>query len=331
MGPIRILFNHQCFYHLLILLPELLIYPAMLLKRVFAATCMIALLTACLWLDVDYFHDSLMLHALFLIGVFFSFREFWPLCRATGHQTFSIWGTFCGCALVLVNYWTLHLATPGTVEALKQASNLFKGALAVSILGTFVLTAKRSQFSASLGGVAVTCLGLFYIYFLPSFVLSLRHLNPHTGLIGGPVEDWNVFGHKMVVATIVLAKGCDVWAYLAGRMLGKHKAFPRLSPGKTVEGVVAGLAGSVLASIFLWWDQVGVLPHNIFSLKLACLLGFCIGLAGMMGDLAESLLKRSAGAKDAGTIVPGYGGAMDVVDSLMVAGPVAYFLISAII
>ena len=98
-----------------------------------------------------------------------------------------------------------------------------------------------------------------------------------------------------------------------------------------MEGVVAGLLGSVLTSVFLWWDKIGILPHDIFSFNKACLLGFCIGLAGMMGDLAESLLKRSAGAKDAGHIVPGYGGTMDVVDSLMVAGPVAYFLISAMI
>ena len=167
----------------------------MLGKRLIAAACMIVLLTACLWLDLEYFRDSLMLHALFLLFAFLSFREFWPLCRATGHQTFSVWGTFCGCALVGVNYWTLHLATyPGTAEALKRASNLSMGALAAAILGAFVLTAKRHQFSASLGGVAVTCLGLFYIYFLPSFVLDLRHLNPHTGLIGGPVDEWNLFG-----------------------------------------------------------------------------------------------------------------------------------------
>ena len=290
---------------------------------------MIAMLTGCMWLDLEYFRDSIMLHALFLLFAFFSFREFWPLCRSTGHQTFSVWGTFSGCALVVVHYWTMHLATPpgGTPEALKDAANLSMGALAIAVLGAFFLTARRHEFSASLGGVAVTCLGLFYIYFLPSFVLNLRHLNPRDGLIGGPVADWNLFGHKMVVATIVLAKGCDVWAFLVGKMLGRHKAFPMLSPGKTVEGVIAGLVGSTLTSVFLWWPVIGVLTP--FGLVKSCVIGFCIGFSGMMGDLTESLLKRSAGAKDAGHVVPGYGGAMDVVDSLMVAGPVAYFLIPA--
>jgi len=82
-------------------------------------------------------------------------------------------------------------------------------------------------------------------------------------------------------------------------------------------------------SLFLTWDRIGLL--TIFGPWRACIIGFCIGLAAILGDLSESLLKRSAGAKDAGEIVPGYGGAMDVIDSLMVAGPVAYFLIPAMI
>ena len=302
----------------------------MLVKRIIAATCMITLLAAAMWVDLYVFHDSIMLHLVFLIGAFLSFLEFWPLCRATGHQTFSVWGTLSGCSLVVVHYFTMRLATnPGTKESVQQAANLFSGTLAVAILGAFFLTARRSQFAASLGGVAVTCLGLLYIFYLPSFVLKLRHLNQITGLVGGPVPEWNLFGHKMVVATIVLAKGCDVWAFLIGRVLGRHKAFPVLSPGKTVEGVAAGLIGSILTALFLRWEPISVLPASSFTFASACVLGFCIGFAGIMGDLAESLLKRSAGAKDAGHVVPGYGGTMDVVDSLMVAGPVAYFLIPA--
>ena len=306
----------------------------MLGKRVFAATCMISLLALAMWLDLYVFKDSVMLHAAFLLVAFLSFREFWLLCRATGHQTFSIWGTLSGCALIVVHYCCMHLVSfsaPGATEilALKEASNLSMGALAIAVLGTFLLTAKRHQFEASLGGVAVTCLGLLYIFFLPSFVLKLRHLNGNTGLIGGPLTDWNLFGHHMVVATIVLAKGCDMWAYLIGRLLGRHKAFPLLSPGKTIEGVAAGLVGSMLTALFLRWDAIGVLSS--FTVINACALGLCIGLAAIMGDLAESLLKRSAGAKDAGHVIPGYGGAMDVIDSLMVAGPVAYFLIPVMI
>jgi phosphatidate cytidylyltransferase len=300
----------------------------MLGKRLLAATCMISALTGVLWLDVHVFHDSIGLHLLFLVVACISFIEFWKLCRATGHQTFSVWGTVSGCGLILVHYWAMHVASASSVniDDLQRASDLQTGALAVAILGAFLLTAWRHQFEASLGGVAVTCLGLLYVFFLPSFVLKLRHIGEN-GQIGG--TNWNVFGNKMVVATIILAKGCDSWAYLFGRKLGKHKAVPSLSPGKTVEGFAAGLIGSMLMSLFLHWHPIGIL--SAFSPVRSCIIGFSIALAAILGDLSESLLKRSAGAKDAGEIVPGYGGAMDVIDSLMVAGPVAYFLIPAML
>lgn len=300
----------------------------MLGKRFLAATVMIILLTVALWTDLNVFKDSLLLHGLFLIGAFFSFREFWPLCRATGHQTFSVWGTLSGCGLVAAHYYSMHLMSQPSAGRMtvQIAWDITTGGLAVAILGAFLLTARRHHFEASLGGVAVTSLGLLYIYFLPSFLLKLRHMGLN-GEIGG--TQWNQFGHKMVVATVVLAKGCDVWAYLVGRALGRHKAFPNLSPGKTIEGVAAGLIGSSLTALFLRWEPIEILDD--FSIVKALLIGFIIGVAGILGDLTESLLKRSAGAKDAGHVVPGYGGAMDVVDSLMVAGPVAYFLIPAMI
>jgi len=299
----------------------------MLKQRVLAAAVLTLALAGAMWVDLERLQDSALLHAVFVVGAYFSFREFWALCRATGHQTFSIWGTLSGCGLVAVHYWAMRLSVHSRGPAdLLLASDLLWGALALAILGAFILTARRRQFAASLGGVAVTCLGLLYIYFLPSFLLKLRHIGEN-GMLGGP--NWNRFGNHMVVATVVLAKGCDVWAYLVGRWVGRHKAFPALSPGKTIEGVIAGLAGSVLMALFLNWGPIGVLSK--FSVPKACVIGFCVGLAGIMGDLSESLLKRSAGAKDAGNTVPGYGGMMDVVDSLMVAGPVAYFLIPAML
>jgi phosphatidate cytidylyltransferase len=139
--------------------------------------------------------------------------------------------------------------------------------------------------------------------------------------------DWNTFGHKLTIATIVVAKGCDVWAYLIGRKWGTRKVFPNLSPGKTLEGGIAGLMGSVLLAFVLRWEAIDVLPARHFDVWGTALFGLLVGFAGMMGDLSESLLKRSAGVKDASQLVPGYGGLLDVMDSLVVAAPVAYFLI----
>src|SRR5260221_1330849 len=126
----------------------------MLGKRLLAATFMISALTGVLWLDLHVFQNSLMLHLLFLVVTCISFREFWPLCRATGHQTFSVWGTLSGCGLVVVHYFCMRLISPAsgqvTSAAVQHASNLFTGALAVAVLGPFVLTARRHQFEASL-------------------------------------------------------------------------------------------------------------------------------------------------------------------------------------
>jgi phosphatidate cytidylyltransferase len=227
--------------------------------------------------------------------------------------------------LVVVHYFAMNLLTePTTMRSAQAAYHLFNGALTFSILGTFFLTAQRKNLDASLGGVAVTCLGLLYVPYLMSYIVKIRHLNSH-GSLGGQIEDWNLFGHKMVIATIALAKGCDVWAYLFGRALGRHRPFPVLSPGKTTEGLVAGLLGSVAMALVMNLPSVGIL--SAFSAPKAAFFGFVIGLSGILGDLMESLLKRSAGAKDAGAVVPGYGGVLDVIDSIMVAAPVAYYLI----
>jgi phosphatidate cytidylyltransferase len=271
-------------------------------------------------LSADYFilHDSLVLHVFMILITFVCAREFWPLCRAAGHQTFSRWGTISACFLVAAHYWHMHLQDP------HEARLVLDGALVVAVLTAFLLAALRRQLPASLGGLGVTCLGLLYLWFLPSFLLKVRHLGAN-GLPNG--DDWNRFGTKMLLATVVLAKGCDFFAYVVGRWAGRRKAFPNLSPGKTIEGVSAGLGGSVLLALLLHWDAVAVLPAPCFDIPRSLVLGLALGFAGIMGDLSESLLKRSAGVKDAGRMVPGYGGLLDIMDSLVVAGPVAYFLI----
>lgn len=306
----------------------------MLFQRILAAAFMIGFLTAAMCADYYYFANSFLLHAFCLIGTFFCLREFWTLCRAREMQTFSTWGTLSGVALVVAHFWALQIwCTPGEdlferVAYLNRADRVITGAMAVAVMGVFFLTARRHQYEASLGGLGVTCLGLIYLWFLPSFLLKLRHLGDD-GMLGG--RNWNTFGSKMVVATIVISKGCDVFAYLLGRKFGKHKAFPDLSPGKTKEGVAAGLIGSVLLALLLRMPFFDVLPESQFGVMKAIIFGFCIGISGIMGDLSESLLKRSAGVKDASHVVPGYGGVLDVIDSLVIAGPVAYFLVPLMI
>lgn len=129
----------------------------------------------------------------------------------------------------------------------------------------------------------------------------------------------------LAIWVIAVAKFTDVGGYLVGRAIGRHKLAPSISPGKTWEGVAGGLAFAMLAGIAIWKFVPNSLP-DWFSFKLALLLPLPIGIAAIVSDLSESAFKRRAGVKDSGRCVPGIGGALDLADSLLLAGPVAYAL-----
>jgi phosphatidate cytidylyltransferase len=137
----------------------------------------------------------------------------------------------------------------------------------------------------------------------------------------------------LIIYLILVVKASDIGAYLVGSTCGRHKLFPRVSPGKTWEGLAGGLATGVLMSVlFCAWLRLGpVDPHTTAAGHLvigpvdAWVLGFLLSAIGVLGDLIESLLKRSAGLKDSGNHVPGMGGVLDVLDSLLFAAPALYF------
>lgn len=129
-------------------------------------------------------------------------------------------------------------------------------------------------------------------------------------------------GTAALALTIFSAKCCDIGAYLTGRLVGKHRMTPVLSPKKTWEGAAGGLTFAMLTAVGL--DRLGPVPLLRANLALELGFGFTVGAAGMLGDLAESLIKRDFQRKDASAVVPGFGGVLDVVDALLFAAPVAY-------
>ena len=159
--------------------------------------------------------------------------------------------------------------------------------------------------------VAATVLATAYVGLLGSFIIQFRWLEgQHDGLI--PLA--------LLIAT---AKGADTGAYTVGRLAGKRKLIPRLSPNKTIEGAIGGLVFAVLATLIV---VMSARAAGITTLSWPAAIGFglIVGLAAQLGDLMESMIKRDCARKDASATLPGFGGVLDVMDSLLFAGPVAY-------
>ena len=126
----------------------------------------------------------------------------------------------------------------------------------------------------------------------------------------------------LLVACITVSKFSDIGAFFAGRWFGRRKLIPRISPSKTWEGAVGGLVAGIITAV-----AVGrlALPGTV-DIWRSIVFGVFVGGMGQFGDLAESLLKRAGGIKDAGDMVPGFGGVLDLVDSLLISAPVAYYI-----
>lgn len=162
--------------------------------------------------------------------------------------------------------------------------------------------------------VSTTVFGTLYTGGLLSYALFLRHLPPYPDALHGTA---------LVFAPVLLTWASDTFAYFVGRAFGRRKLIPRVSPGKTVEGSLGALAGTVLVAVGYTW-VLARFPTYRMGLGEAVVFGVLVSVAAQVGDLAESLLKRDAGVKDSGALLPGHGGALDRFDSLLFTLPLAY-------
>ena len=131
----------------------------------------------------------------------------------------------------------------------------------------------------------------------------------------------------LVAGILLTVKLGDIGAYFTGISIGRHKLIPWLSPGKTYEGLIGGMICSGIGGFALAHLSHSALPENSLSPIAGAVGGVLLAFTGALGDLAESLLKRAANAKDSGTCIPGMGGILDVIDSPLAAGPVAYLIL----
>ena len=234
----------------------------------------------------------------------FGLYEFYVLARKKDMKPDVGAGFLGGAALFVIFYF----ATP---DPLQQRLDVQTIALVLIVLtiGTLIAAMFRgAPFDKMIAASGATILGVLYVVLLGGHLVALR-----TGF------EQKLSAHLLSFFFLVLM-GADSGAYYVGRAIGKRKLAPKISPGKTWEGVVGGLAAALaLATAAHFWF------FKELPLKWTLPLAGVMTIVGILGDLTESALKRGAGAKDAAKILPGHGGALDRLDSLLFNAPLIYY------
>jgi phosphatidate cytidylyltransferase len=289
----------------------------MLRWRLTLGTLFIGLLVLLCWLD---FHASmpgiwLMPLAVLLAGV--GADEVVGLAKSRGLPTCRRTAVVGTVLIVLAAY--LPILFPSLASTVFARNGILLAVALGTILAILAEMYRYQQPGEVIARLAVSMLAMVYVGVLMSFVVQLRNLFPDER------------GLYALVSLIAVVKLSDIGAYTVGRLIGKHKMSPTLSPGKTWEGALGGVLFSCAGAyvIFRIWlaPETGSSPHGLTWGWL--MFGIAMAISGMLGDLAESLLKRDAGRKDSSTWMPGFGGVMDLLDSILLAAPVAYLFWAA--
>jgi phosphatidate cytidylyltransferase len=226
---------------------------------------------------------------------------------------------FCGVFFVLI---AVH---PGTTDLSSTAAFSYT-ALSASVLAPFVflsIAMRRDQLSSAFSAAMVPALGFVYIALPLALLVQLR-------------EQWR--GSFLLLYLLLLVWAGDIFAYFIGKPFGRHRMSPRVSPNKTWEGAIASVVASVAVGILMFHyaqpissglirahlieRQSGIFEE--WPLLPVIALSFALNVAAQLGDLVESLIKRGAGAKDSGAVLPGHGGMLDRIDALLFAAPVLW-------
>ncbi len=239
-----------------------------------------------------------------LVAIEIGLHEFFSISRHAGLKALPAIGYGAGAALCLAQALQLH-----------NSGCAGWGVLALILLSTLSLAlTRKAELKQYLGAVSVMIFGVLYVAFTLSLLMPLR-FSDHS-------PTW-VTGRELVFLLFLVTWAGDIFAYLGGRLLGKRPLFPLVSPRKTVEGAVCGFAGSLLVAwVFRRWFW------ETADAKTVMLVAGVVALAGQVGDLAESALKRAAELKDSGTLLPGHGGLLDRVDSLLFAAPTLWLVLT---
>ncbi|MBI2438157.1 MAG: CDP-archaeol synthase [Lentisphaerae bacterium] len=278
-------------------------------QRFVSGLCLAALLLA-----VSFWAPSLSICALLCAVATVALSEFYRLPTALEIPSFQIMGIVAGILIIAGTWLSFTLKTAALVYE-HELLILF-----VTIIAILIRQFPQKNNEQPLTTIASTLFGILYVPFLFNYFTKLAFTWECPSWLApiGPT------GRLLLLYLIAVVKCTDIGAFVIGSWLGKHKLIPRISPSKTWEGFIGGVAVGWLVSLglyFLVGGHFGVITMSIYD---ALILGILLPLAGMVGDLTESMLKRAANSKDTGQLIPGMGGALDVLDSLLFGAPTLY-------
>ena len=254
-----------------------------------------------------------------LISVFglIALWEFYGMLDHRSLPNFKVTGMICGTVMLVGSFYYFAKIGPAQSYDFETAVLLF-----------FLLTVFARQMFARLRHdeplqtMAYTLFGLLYVLWLFNFITKIVYVMPRS-------SSGAVTGQFYVLYLIAVTKFSDMGAYLTGSVIGRHLMVPQISAKKTWEGFFGALVFALLCSLALFKLMPGHL--SVLTWTHATILGLLLGFAAVIGDLAESIIKRSTGVKDSGNLLPGIGGALDLLDSLLFTAPLLFFYLRLVI
>jgi phosphatidate cytidylyltransferase len=261
-------------------------------------------------------HESLFWILISVFGMI-GLWEFYRMLDHKGLPNFKITGMLCGVVMLAGSFYYFSKIGP-------TASYDFE----VAVLLFFLLTVFGRQMFARLRDdeplqtMAYTLFGLLYVLWLFNFITKIVYLTPRS-------SDGHLTGQFYVLYLIAVTKFSDMGAYLTGSAIGRHLMVPHISGKKTWEGFFGAIVFALFCSLALYKLMPGHL--SVLNWTHATVLGLLLGLAAVLGDLAESIVKRSTDVKDSGNLLPGIGGALDLLDSLLFTAPLLFFYMRLVI
>lgn len=266
-------------------------------RRLLSSVALIGIILVCIITDYKYklWLSDIMIIILSAAGLY----EFYGMLEHKGIKVYKYFGMGMGLVIPLSIIFRFELT--------KNWELLF---VVLAILFLILMQFRRRQHAGVIVDISTTLFGILYVSWFFSFLIKLKYINSS--------------GIGFLSACLLITKLGDIGAYLVGSRLGKHPLMPTVSPKKSVEGAAGGMIFSVLGAL-------ASKPLIHFTNLHLIIIGVFLGIMAQLGDLSESLIKRDCQVKDSSNILPGIGGVLDSIDSLLFSAPTFYFYLSAIL